>query len=130
MKKVFVDYNQKQNTNNKEICDLLLAIISENFKNSESKIWHGSPVWFLKMNPIVGYSVEKKGVRLLFWSGSSFDEKILINGTGKFKDASLYFADVSQVDKSDIKRLLKKAEEIQWDYKNIVKRKGVLLKVS
>jgi hypothetical protein len=63
----------------------------------------------------------------MFWSGASFDEKFLIGGTGKFKDASIIYTVTDQINLKDLKRWLKKAEAIQWDYKNIVKRKGVLL---
>ena len=52
-----------------------------------SKIWHRHPVWFLDGNPTVGYSKLKAGIRLMFWSGASFDEDKLQPGTGKFKDA-------------------------------------------
>jgi len=38
------DYNNSQTAENKEICDLLLAIINENLSDAESKIWHAHPV--------------------------------------------------------------------------------------
>jgi hypothetical protein len=31
---------------------------------------------------------------------------------------------------NDIKRCLEKAEKIQWDYKNLVKRKGLLIQIK
>jgi hypothetical protein len=49
------------------------------------------PVWFLEGNPIVGYSRLKAGIRLMFWSGASFDEDKLKPGTGKFRDASILY---------------------------------------
>ena len=99
-------------------------------RSAENKIWHAHPVWFLDGNPIVGYSKLKDCVRLMFWSGASFDEDQLKPGTGKFKDASIRYTSADQVKKADLKRWLKKAREIQWDYKNIVKRKGVLERLA
>jgi hypothetical protein len=44
----------------------------------------------------------------------------------KFKDASIFYTTVEQINTEDLTRWLKKSNEIQWDYKNIVKRKGQL----
>jgi hypothetical protein len=120
------EYNNKQITSDKAICNLLQAEIDKNLPKAESKIWHAHPVWFLDENPIVGYSKLKSGVRLMFWSGVSFEEEKLQPGTGKFKDASVTYTSKDEVNVKDIKRWLRKGGEIQWDYKNVVKRKGVL----
>lgn len=120
------EYNNKQTDSDKAICNLLQAEINKSLPKAESKIWHAHPVWFLEENPIVGYSKLKSGVRLMFWSGVSFEEDKLQPGTGKFKDASITFTSVDEVNVKDIKRWLRKGAEIQWDYKNVVKRKGVL----
>lgn len=56
--------------------------------------------------------------------------EILEPGTGKFKDASIHIKNVSEIDVKDLRRWLKKAQEIQWDYKNIYKRKGKLIKLT
>jgi Domain of unknown function (DU1801) len=109
-----------------DICYQLAALINENLNFTENKIWHAHPVWFINGNPIVGYSKQKAGIRLMFWSGADFDEDTLQPGTGKFKDASIFFTEATAINKTAIKRMLKKAEKIQWDYKNIVKRKGRL----
>ena len=119
-------YNNKQLANDKAIGNLLANEISAQLPKAENKIWHAHPVWFIEGNPIVGYSKLKAGIRLMFWSGASFDEPNLKPGTGKFKDASITYISVDQVNTKDLSRWLKKAEKIQWDYKNIVKRKGVL----
>jgi hypothetical protein len=66
----------------------------------------------------------------MFWSGASFEESQLEPGTGKFKDASVTYTDSEAVKAKDLKRWLKKAAEIQWDYKNIVKRKGKLARLK
>lgn len=118
-------YNASLPGEEKEICNLLASEINNHLLNAESKIWHGHPVWFLNENPVVGYSKIKNGIRLLFWSGQSFDEEAL-QKEGKFKAAEISYTSAGQVNKKDLIRWLKKSEEIQWDYKNIVKRKGIL----
>lgn len=125
-----LDYNSKQNSSDKEICDVLSTIISENLPNSENKIWHSHPVWFLDGNPIVGYSKQKKGLRLMFWSGKSFDENLLSVHGEKFQDASIFYQNVLEINEEDLKHWLAKSIEIQWDYKNIEKRKGELLRLK
>ena len=119
-------YNDKQTTVDKEICALLATEIDSELTEAESKIWHAHPVWFLDGNPIVGYSKQKAGWRLMFWSGASFEEEKLNVIGKKFKDASIFYTAVEQINTADLKRCLKKSREIQWDYKNIVKRKGLL----
>ena len=119
-------YNNRQITVDKQICNLLAQTIDNVLAEAERKIWHAHPVWFLDGNPIVGYSKQKAGWRLMFWSGAGFEEEKL-NVTGKkFKDASIFYTTVDQINTEDLKRWLKKSREIQWDYKNIVKRKGQL----
>ncbi|TDS58103.1 DUF1801 domain-containing protein [Myroides indicus] len=128
--KHILEYNNSQTKEDKTICELLAKTISIYLSEAENKIWHGHPVWFLDGNPIVGYSKEKKGLRLMFWSGSDFnEEKLNIRGK-KFKDASVFYNSNVEVDIEDLKRWLKKSKEIQWDYKNIVKRKGVLKRLK
>ena len=119
-------YHNNLTDTEKEICDFLYQIINENLPESERKIWHGHPVWFLDGNPIVGYSKQKPGIRLMFWSGKSFNEEKLNVEGEKFQDASTFYNDLNEIHKEDLKRWLEKSKEIQWDYKNIVKRKGVL----
>ena len=119
-------YHNNLTDSEKEICDFLYQIIDENLSESEHKIWHGHPVWFLDGNPIVGYSKQKSGIRLMFWSGADFDEENLFKIGEKFKDASVFYNSVDEINSEDLKRWLGKSIEIQWDYKNIVKRKGVL----
>jgi hypothetical protein len=123
-------YNYSLADGDLPIADLLATEINKNLPKAENKIWHRHPVWFLDGNPIVGYSKLKGGMRLLFWSGVSFDEKDLKPGTGKFKDASITYTSEDQINTKDLKRWLKKAKDIQWDYKNVVKRKGKLVKLK
>jgi uncharacterized protein YdhG (YjbR/CyaY superfamily) len=119
-------YNENQNSEDKEICDRLTTIINNELIEAESKIWHAHPVWSLDGNPIVGFSKQKAGIRLMFWSGADFEEETLNVRGQKFKDASIFYNTVSEIEVNDLNRWLKKSREIQWDYKNIVKRKGVL----
>jgi hypothetical protein len=130
MKEEIEVYNNKQTTGDKEICDLLATTIGRELTEAENKIWHAHPVWFLEGNPIVGYSKLKDRIRLMFWSGADFEEDKLQAGTGKFKDASIGYTSADQVDLTDLDRWLKKSREIQWDYKNLVKRKGQLEKLK
>ena len=122
-------YNAEQAAADKKICVTLAKAIDANLKGSECKIWHAHPVWFLDGNPIVGYHKLKDCVRLLFWSGRSFDEPGLAE-EGGFKTAGARFTDVDQISAKDLKRWIKKSSEIQWDYKNIVKRKGKLVRLK
>lgn len=123
-------YNRKQEPSHQDVCDALAKEIDKGLPGAESKIWHAHPVWFLDGNPIVGYSKQKAGIRLMFWSGADFDEPKLDIVGKKFKDASVFFNDASEIVKTDLRRWLKKAHAIQWDYKNIVRRKGKLLRLK
>ncbi|MNY75502.1 hypothetical protein D3C86_2147960 [compost metagenome] len=66
---------------------------------------------------------------MLFWSGQSFDEEQLQN-EGSFKAAEKRYTNSDQIIEQDLKRWLEKSIEIQWDYKNLVKRKGVLIRLK
>jgi hypothetical protein len=126
MHKDILKYNRSQAAEDKAICDLLAAEIDQKLAGAESKVWHGHPVWFLDGNPIVGYSKQKPGIRLMFWSGKDFEEAALEVVGKKFKDASVFYRGASEIKRRDLHRWLGKAQAIQWDYKNIVKRKGRL----
>ncbi len=118
-------YNALLSGEDMAIATLLKKEIDKALPEAESKLFHAHPAWFLDGNPVVGYSKLKGGVRLLFWSGQSFEEKGL-KANGSFKASEARYASVEEVNVRDLKRWLEKAREIQWDYKNIVKRKGKL----
>jgi hypothetical protein len=124
-----IAYNAALTPDDRAIADLLAQTIDTNLRGAENKVWHAHPVWFLDGNPIVGYSKLKNCMRLLFWSGQSFDEDDL-KPEGKFKAAEARYTAADQVDVKALKRWLKKARDIQWDYKNIVKRKGKLVRLK
>jgi len=130
MNKDIKAYNNALLPGDKKICNLLAKEISTGLPEAENKIWHAHPVWFLEGNPIVGYSKQKAGIRLMFWSGAGFDEEALLPGTGKFKDASVIYTSADEIHTKHLKRWLRKSKNIQWDYKNIVKRKGVLVRLK
>lgn len=119
-------YHSKQTLEDQNICAPLAYIFDAELPEAESKIWHAHPVWFLDGNPIVGYSKQKAGWRLMFWSGASFNEEKLNVLGKKFKDASIFYTTIHEIVPNDIKQWLKKAREIQWDYQNIAKKKGQL----
>jgi hypothetical protein len=122
-------YNEKQSPDDILICSILSGIIEANMVDAESKIWHGHPVWFIDDNPIVGYSKLKGGIKLMFWSGMSFDDPQLQPGSGKFMDASIYYKSTDDINQQKLTVWLEKSILIQWDYKNIIKNKGVLNKL-
>ena len=131
MKSEIEAYNEAQTTvDERQTCKALATIIDELLPEAESKIWHRHPVWFLDGNPTVGYSKLKAGIRLMFWSGASFDEDKLKPGTGKFKDASIIFTGPDQIKLTELKRWVKKSKSIQWDYKNVARRKGKLVRLK
>jgi len=120
-----LNYNSELFKDDENICNILMVEINKYLKNSNSKIWHGSPVWFIDENPIVGYCKLKSCIQLLFWSGQTFAEEEL-KSIGKYKAAEVRYNSVEQIDTEKLEVWLKKSIDIQWDYKNIVKRKGVL----
>ncbi len=118
-------YNQTQAPADQQICELLASEIEKSLPEAENKVWHAHPVWFLDGNPVVGYSKLKDGVRLLFWSGQSF-ETAGLKPEGKFKAAEARFAAANEVDTKVLRAWLTESRDTQWDYKNIVRRKGKL----
>lgn len=118
-------YNEAQSSGDREICELLAEQISHHLPEAENRVWHAHPVWFLDGNPIVGYSKLKSCVRLLFWSGQSFETEGLAK-EGSFKAAEARYTAVEQVDLEKLARWLAEARDVQWDYKNLVRRKGHL----
>lgn len=118
-------YNDAQTPSDRAICQRLAELIERHLPEADNKVWHAHPVWFLDGNPIVGYSKLKHCVRLLFWSGQSFEEPGL-EKEGSFKAAEARYTAVDQVDAAQLQRWLANARDIQWDYKNLIRRKGRL----
>ena len=118
-------YNESLSPDDRQICELLAREIDRSLPEAENRIWHAHPVWFLDGNPVVGYSKLKRCVRLLFWSGQSFEEEELAN-EGSFQAAEARYTAADQVSLESLARWLAKARDIQWDYRNLVRRKGRL----
>ncbi len=123
------DYNAARADEDRLICDALRQIIDRHLPDAESRIWHAHPVWFLQGNPVVGYSKLKDCVRLLFWSGQSFKTPgLAVEGT--FKAAEKRYTTVTAIDEAELKAWLAEARTVQWDYKNLVRKKGQLDRLS
>ena len=82
---------------NRAIADRLREVIDRSLPLAESRIWHAHPVWFLDENPIVGYSRLKDCIRLMFWSGQSFQSGGLVP-TGSFKAAEKRYRKRDDID--------------------------------
>ena len=123
------NYSATLPESDRQICQQLMDAIEQHLPQASGKVWHGSPVWFIDENPVVGYSKLKNHVQLLFWSGQSFDEAGLAP-VGKHKAAEARFTNAAEVDPALLAVWLGKAEQIQWDYKNIVRRNGELLRLK
>jgi hypothetical protein len=121
-------YNDRLDGEWRAIGESLAKQLSSYLPDAECRVWHAHPVWFIEGNPVAGYSKLKGCIRLLFWSGQSFDEDGL-SPEGSFKAAECRFTDPRQVNPTDLARWCGKARTIQWDYKNIVKRKGRLVRL-
>lgn len=118
--------------NAKKVCIFVRQEINKALPRSSkvaSKIWHGSPVWFIDGNPVVSYTVRKAGdVNVMFFSGQSFKHKGLTK-EGSFKAAEVRYATVDDVNVTDLRKWLKESKTVQWDYKNIVKNRGLLRRI-
>lgn len=123
-------YNALCKGETKKICALLRTEMDKTLPKTKatSKLWHGSPVWFIDGNPVAGYSVRKVGVTVLFWSGQSFKHPGL-RKEGSFKAADINYLTVKDVKLTDLRKWLKECQTIQWDYKNIVKNKSKLSRI-
>lgn len=118
------EYQVELSAENLEICSTLDKLISKAIPKAEGKVWHGHPVWFLDGNPVVGYSLKKSGIEVLFWSGQSFKAAGLIP-LGKFKAAKLEVPTLKGLDKKQFADWLAEAVKIQWDYANLPKKRAL-----
>ncbi len=119
------EYHERLDDEARPICELLLRVIEQELTDAERKVWHAHPVWFFDGNPIVGYDRLKTSVRLLFWSGQSFREPGL-KPEGSFKAAELRYTAPDQVDAEALKRWLSEARDIQWNYRDIRRHRGLV----
>lgn len=124
-----VQYNEKLAGDEPDICSALAVLIEKNLPEALGKVWHGHPVWFIEGNPVVGYQSMKAGVRVLFWSGQSFEPGGL-KPFGKFKAAGHDVPSLADLDAPTITNWLEQSRKIQWDYAGLVKKKGALDKLT
>ncbi|MFT4285553.1 MAG: DUF1801 domain-containing protein [Protaetiibacter sp.] len=120
-------YHAALSDEDRAIAELLAAEISRGLPDADAKVWHAHPVWFLDGNPIVGYHRLKSAMRLMFWSGQSFEEPGLVP-EGSFRAAETRYTAAEQVETEALARWLAKARDIQWDYEHIRQSRGALRK--
>lgn len=123
-------YHASLSAEDRRLCERLYALLEKGLPEAEIKVWHAHPVWFLDGNPVAGYSKQKAGIRLMFWSGADFGDERLRIGTGKFRDASFFYQSDDDIHDKDLLEWSAKARDIQWDYQHIVKRKGELIRLK
>jgi hypothetical protein len=109
-------YSKAQPLAFRTICDLLRGFIDAAIPNATSKIWHGSPVWFIGENPVVGFNATKKSVNMLFWNGQAFGEPAL-KPVGKYGAAQATFNGADEINSNDVRRWLTKARSDVFDSK-------------
>lgn len=119
-----LDYESELDDAFAEIGSALSKLIVKALPKAEGKVWHGHPVWFLNGNPVVGYSLKKSGIEVLFWSGQSFKNAGLV-AIGKFKAAKHEVPTLKALDKKQLATWLVEAEKIQWDYANLPKKRAL-----
>src|SRR5262245_55517152 len=114
-------YSKSQSPGFQAMCDLLRKLIDTGLPNATSKVWHGSPGWFIDENPVVGYNTTAKSVNLLFWNGQALDEADL-KQVGKYQAAQAVFTDAAEIDPKVIRRWLEKARANVFDSKAFLKK--------
>lgn len=114
-------YSEGQPLSFRAICVALRKLIDTALPKATSKVWHGSPVWFIDDNPVVGFNATAKAVNLLFWNGQAFEEPAL-KPVGKYRAAQALFGDAAEIDATAIRRWLKKAKADVFDSKAFFKK--------
>lgn len=118
-------YHASLSAEDRTICEALATTIEQALPEAEGKVWHGHPVWFIKGNPVVGYHRLKPGLRVLFWSGQSFPTAGLA-ANGSFKAADFQPTSVEELAALPFQQWLADCRTVQWDYKNVMKNKGLV----
>ncbi len=104
------------------ICDQLRGLVEAALPAATSRVWHGSPVWFVADNPVVGITARAHAVTLLFWNGQAFDEPDL-TPVGKYRAAQARFAAAAEIRPALVQRWLKKAGTNVFDSRAFFKRR-------
>ena len=116
------EYNEQIAPEFRSLAEQLTKSFKKQVPQAEAKVWHGHPVWFIEGNPVFGYSLKKTGLEVLFWSGKSF-KKAGLKPIGKFQAAGCSIA--SKADVEALNDWLLEAVAIQWDYKNLPKKRAL-----
>jgi hypothetical protein len=119
------DYSKQFDLELRKICQKLRQEIDVSLSDGLSRLYHGAPVWFVDENPIVGYSLKKGAIALLFWSGQSFKESGL-TPIGKYKAGEICYRDSVEIDAARLAKWLAESRLTVWDYKNLRKNNGKL----
>ena len=119
-----MDYQGELSDHEAEIGAAIIKLISKALPKAEGKVWHGHPVWFINGNPVVGYSLKKAGIEVLFWSGQSFKLEGL-RAIGRFKAAGISVPSIKDLNKKMMAAWLSEAVAIQWDYQNLPKKRSL-----
>ncbi len=107
-------YHKQYSSQQAKVMKALREELDKALGQEHSKLWHGAPVWFVGQNPVAGYSVNSRGVCLLFWNGKAFKDASL-HAVGKFFAAELGFTDVSEIQVTKLRGLIKQAKTNVWD---------------
>jgi hypothetical protein len=113
-----IEYNQGLADAECALAAALVEVFESKLPAAEGKVWHGHPVWFLDGNPLMGYSLKKAGIEVLFWSGKSFATEGL-RPIGKYQAAGISIETIEDVAK--VGAYMTETKSIQWDYKNLPK---------
>ncbi len=116
------DYNAGLEESHRQIAEALQQLIDAQVPDAAGKVWHGHPVWFLNGNPIVGYSLKKSGIEVLFWSGQSFARPGL-RAIGSYSAAAVSIPSLADLPIPDLSAWLSESITIQWDHANLPSRK-------
>jgi hypothetical protein len=108
------NYKNSFDESQRLVLELLRNLLDAKLGSENSRVWHGAPVWFVGENPVAGYSVNSRGVCLLFWNGQNFKNHDL-HKVGKFFAAEKRYSDVSEVDEAEISPLIDQSKELVWD---------------
>ena len=107
-------YHKNYSAKQAKVMKALRQELDKALGQEHSRLWHGAPVWFVGENPVAGYSVNSRGVCLLFWNGQSFKEASL-HPVGKFFAAELRYTDVSEIQVTKLRGLIRQAKTNVWD---------------
>lgn len=120
-KALLASYHKQFEPRVKKIMLLLKAELDAGLGEANCKLYHGAPVWFVGENPVAGYSLNSRGVCLLFWNGQNFKSANL-HKVGKFFAAELRLNSVDDIDTKELKSLIAKSKKQVWDSATYMKQ--------